>query len=77
MIPMKGAGANTAIVDSCDLAEALISAHQHGNDFASVVSTYNEKMIPRGQETVLESRAAGKDSEDTVEGWAKMFGRSK
>lgn len=77
MIPFQAAGANTAIIDACDLGKALIQAHRNGDDFASVVPAYNQIMCPKGRERVLASRKAGEDSEDPVATWAATFKKVK
>lgn len=59
MIPFRGGGANTAIRDSCELAELIIQAYQRGLPLESVVRPYEDVMLPRGREIVLASRAAG------------------
>ena len=66
MIPFKGAGANTAITDSCDLGTLLVSTfEQQGEPWTAleaVLEKYNAIMLPRGRENVLASRAAGQSS---------------
>jgi len=64
MIPFRGAGANTALLDASDLAKLLIKAHTEGTDPSSIVGQYLATMIPRGREAVLSSRAAGDASGD-------------
>ena len=59
-------GANTAILDVCDLARAIISGIQNGDDLDWMLKGYETKMIPRGRTKVLESRATG-DSDDAIE----------
>lgn len=65
MIPLKGIGANTAILDACDLGsligEEVRLKGMNGADLASVLHEYHALMSPRGREAVLSSRAAGKD----------------
>ncbi|PVH94782.1 FAD/NAD(P)-binding domain-containing protein [Periconia macrospinosa] len=77
MVPIRGAGANTAILDACDLGDLIVRAHQAGTDFASVVGKYLEIMVPRGREMVLSSRAAGEQKEDTIEEWVARFQRPR
>ncbi|ORX97385.1 hypothetical protein BCR34DRAFT_449766, partial [Clohesyomyces aquaticus] len=57
MIPLRGAGANTAILDACDLGKLLITARAESHALMNVVAPYVAKMIPRGIEAVLASRA--------------------
>ena len=57
-------GANTAILDACDLGMALTAGMRDGRDLQWIMKTYEEKMIPRGRTKVLESRATG-ESTDT------------
>jgi 2-polyprenyl-6-methoxyphenol hydroxylase-like FAD-dependent oxidoreductase len=64
MVPLRGAGANTAILDACDLGKLLIEAQKESRPFESVVAPYTAKMIPRGREAVLSSRAAGNADAD-------------
>lgn len=66
MIPFKGAGANTAIADSCDLGTLLVDAFKQEKDpwaaLEPILDQYNTIMLPRGREAVLASRAAGQSS---------------
>lgn len=75
MIPFRGAGVNTAILDACDMGTLLLQAHKEGHDFSSVVDTYLQRMIPRGRENVLSSRAAGEDMGHPAQEWAVKFRR--
>lgn len=75
MAPSRGGGANTAILDACDLGDLIVGAHQARKDLASVVDRYLEIMVPRGRKMVLSSRAAGEQKE--VEEWVKRFQRQK
>jgi 2-polyprenyl-6-methoxyphenol hydroxylase-like FAD-dependent oxidoreductase len=59
MIPFKAAGANTAILDACDLCRILRKLHEQGADLIDATRPYLAKMIPRDREAVLSSRAAG------------------
>ena len=52
-------GANTAILDACDLGKALTAGIRNGQDMQWILKSYEEKMIPRGRTKVLESRATG------------------
>jgi 2-polyprenyl-6-methoxyphenol hydroxylase-like FAD-dependent oxidoreductase len=56
MIPFYLAGANTAIRDACDLARAL---ERYPSELPTALQYYEEIMIPRAREMVLQSRAAG------------------
>lgn len=77
MIPLRGAGANTAMLDACDLGRLLIEAQAESRDLASVVAPYVAKMVPRGRDAVLESRAAGKAENDDPAAYLKNFSRDK
>lgn len=77
MIPLRGAGANTAILDACDLGKLLINARNERNDYVSVVEPFLAKMIPRGKEAVLASRAAGNADGDDPAAYLKKFQRKK
>ena len=59
-------GANTAILDACDLGQSLIQGIKAGEDLQWILQAYEEKMIPRGIEKVLASRATG-ESADSAE----------
>ncbi len=59
-------GANTALLDACNLGEGLTKGIQAEEDLQWVLQTYEEKMIPRGRQKVLESRATA-DSDDAHE----------
>jgi 2-polyprenyl-6-methoxyphenol hydroxylase-like FAD-dependent oxidoreductase len=72
MIPFRGAGANTAILDACDLGGLLVEANKEGKDFAGVLPQYHELMVPRGQENIRSSHAAGEMDERQ---WAAVFRR--
>lgn len=73
MIPLRGAGANTAFLDACDLGGLLVEAQAESRELASVVAPYVAKMIPRGREAVLTSRAAGSVQGDDAAVNGKMF----
>ncbi|KAJ9605987.1 hypothetical protein H2200_009836 [Cladophialophora chaetospira] len=66
MVPFRGMGANTALLDACNLGEGLTKGVQAKEDLQWVLQTYEEKMIPRGRQKVLESRATA-DSDDAHE----------
>ena len=60
MLPFRGAGANTALRDSTDLAKLLIKSVQAGgSDLGATLQEYASIVLPRGQEEVLSSRASG------------------
>lgn len=59
-------GANTAIMDVCDLARGIIEGIRIGQELNWVLKAYESKMIPRGRMKVLESRATG-ESDDAFE----------
>ena len=77
MVPLRGAGANTAILDACDLGRLLIEAQRESRPRDSVVAPYVAKMIPRGREAVLSSRAAGNADADDPFALIKKFRREK
>ncbi|MCJ1383825.1 hypothetical protein MMC17_006939 [Xylographa soralifera] len=77
MIPFRGAGANTAILDACDLARLLVKSWKEKRDPSGVLHSYHDLMIPRGKENVLSSRAAGEGEEDVATVWAKMSQRAR
>lgn len=58
-VPFRGMGANTALLDACDLGRSLIAAHAQGEDLSSAISAYEKTMVSRGRRAVLASRAAG------------------
>ena len=65
LISEKGAGANTAIADACDLATLIAQEIEKNNatgpNMVALLDNYHALMCPRGREAVLSSRAAGKD----------------
>lgn len=77
MIPLRGAGANTAILDACDLAKLLIEARAGAQEPMTVIMPYVAKMIPRGKEAVLASRAAGNADNDDPAAYLKKFQRER
>jgi 2-polyprenyl-6-methoxyphenol hydroxylase-like FAD-dependent oxidoreductase len=77
MIPLRGAGANTAILDACDLGKLLIKARAEAREPTSVLAPYMAKMIPRGREAVLASRAAGNADGDDPVAYLTKFKREK
>ena len=52
-------GANTAIIDACELGKGLVDGVANGEDLVEVLRRYEEIMVPRGRQMVLESRATG------------------
>lgn len=60
--PFRGMGANSAIIDACDLGELLIDSTNSKRSLDDVLQNYEKIMIPRGRENVLASRAAGLSS---------------
>ena len=50
-------GANTALLDSCDLGKALIDGIKAKAELEWALKCYEDIMVPRGRENVLESRA--------------------
>ncbi|PVI00804.1 FAD/NAD(P)-binding domain-containing protein [Periconia macrospinosa] len=69
MIPLRGAGANTAILDACTIGKLLIKAKADSRDFKTVIAPYTAIMIPRGRKAVLSSRAAGNAEYDDPVGY--------
>lgn len=67
-VPFRGMGANTALLDSCDLGKALIDGIKTKAELEWVLKCYEDIMIPRGRAKVLESRATG--AAETSEGLA-------
>ncbi len=62
-------GANTAVLDACDLAQHIIQGIGDGRETSAILRAYEEQMIPRGRTKVLESRAdAESDSNFDVSG---------
>ena len=59
MIPFRGAGANTASLDACDLAKILIKGWKSGERLEWMLKNYEDIALPRGREAVLSSREAG------------------
>lgn len=57
-------GANTGLLDVCDLGPALSEAMTRGKDLLQTLREYEAQMIPRGRAQVLQSRAAG-NADDT------------
>ena len=56
-------GANTALLDTCELAEAISTAIKNGSDIDQTLRAYEENMIPRGRKKVLESREIAESEE--------------
>ncbi|KAF9738541.1 hypothetical protein PMIN06_001703 [Paraphaeosphaeria minitans] len=77
MIPLRGAGANTAILDACDLGKLLIKARAESRGYLSTIAPYLARMIPRGREAVLASRAAGDEDGDDPAVYLTKFKREK
>lgn len=59
MLPLRGAGANTACKDACDLARILIKGQAEDDSVEWMLKQYESIMLPRGQSAVLDSRRAG------------------
>lgn len=52
-------GANTAIIDACELGAGIIDSFAKEEDLRMVLRRYGRDMVPRGRQMVLESRATG------------------
>lgn len=72
MMPFQGAGANTALIDACDLASLLINAADLGDELevVSLLKAYSCLTCPRGKQNVMSSRASG-------ENMSKVLGADK
>lgn len=82
MVPFKGAGANTSLLDSCDLARILIKNKDHlasasAQDWAEMLKAYETIAIPRGREVGLSSHAAGEDKEELRRYMVERYGAVK
>lgn len=56
-------GANTALLDVCDLAEAIVAGAEDWSNIDVRLREYEKKMIPRGRTKVLESRGIAESDE--------------
>lgn len=56
-------GANTALLDACDLAEAIIEGVSNQRSVGTVLSAYEKIMIPRGRDHVTMSHEVGEGSD--------------
>ena len=52
-------GANTALIDACDLGKGIIDCFAKDDDLRLTLRQYGKDMVPRGRQIVLESRATG------------------
>lgn len=52
-------GANTAIIDACELGRGIIDVVRIGGDTVEMLRSYTKIMASRGRKEVLESRATG------------------
>lgn len=77
MIPLRGAGANTAILDACDLGKLPGDAQSESREFWKVIAHYVGKMLIRGREAVLASKAAGNADGDDPAAYLKKFQREQ
>ncbi|KAK5684264.1 hypothetical protein LTS10_004128 [Elasticomyces elasticus] len=68
MVPFRGWGANTALLDACDLGRVLIKVAEAGEGLRPALREYERTMIPRGREKVLESRAEGEAEKYELDG---------
>ena len=56
-------GANTALLDVCDLAKAIISGAKDWSQIDVLLRDYEKRMVPRGRTKVLESREIAESEE--------------
>jgi 2-polyprenyl-6-methoxyphenol hydroxylase-like FAD-dependent oxidoreductase len=56
-------GANTALLDVCDLAKAIISGAKDWSNIDTLLREYEKTMVPRGRTKVLESREIAESDE--------------
>ncbi|CAI7575913.1 unnamed protein product [Penicillium discolor] len=61
MVIYRGEGVNHAIVDACQLADAIKSASDGHVSFSDAIRAYETQMCPRAKEAVETSRQAGHD----------------
>lgn len=63
MMPFRGAGANTALLDACDLAERLkrIQNFQDIGELEVTLEQFAFEACKRGQDVVAATRASGED----------------
>lgn len=63
MMPFRGSGANTALLDACNLASLIASTPQRTQrgDVISVLQRFCQVACPRGRDIVTKSQAAGND----------------
>lgn len=62
MMPFQGAGANTALLDACDLASLLMANPdkiETKDGVVSLLQEYSNIVCPRGKENVTKSHASG------------------
>ena len=64
-VPFRGMGANTALLDACDLGRAIIRGVQSREEVKAILKRYEKIMIPRGRGHVLDSRATAEGSDAT------------
>lgn len=62
-VPFRGMGANTALLDVCDLAKTIISGAKDWRNIDVFLREYEKKMVPRGRTKVLESREIAESDE--------------
>lgn len=60
MVPFRGAGANTAVTDACNLVR-LICDPARASSPEELLREYEAKMLARGVKMVLSSREGGED----------------
>lgn len=56
-------GANSALLDACNLGEGLLRGIEAREDLQWVLQKYEEVMIPRGRQRVLEARETGNSTD--------------
>lgn len=76
MVPNRGQGANHALTDAFNLANALQDSYAEADKLFTNLQLYQEEMVHRGREEVQKSWAASLDAGDTtLKGWVKLAAR--
>ena len=58
-------GANTALLDACDLARGIVQGIKDRAEIDDVLRTYEATMIPRGRAKVLDARQTAESTESS------------